>query len=317
MDKSVELEHSPCPLGCVHADEPILTGRDYLHDLPGEFSVVKCLTCGLMRTDPRPTPDTIGFYYPDDYSPYVGSRVRSGDRTGRSESALKAMLKQVIRLNTQSLPSIRPGRLLEIGCASGSFMHKMAHQGWGVTGIEFDQKAAESARALGYPVFAGSMETAPEPDSCYDLVVGWMVLEHLHDPVRALERLRQWVSPKGWLVISIPNAGSLEFSLFKDKWYALQLPTHLYHFTPATARALLKSAGWSIQEILHQRVLTNSIVSAGYCLRGSKGLSAIGESLEAFPKLGIPGNVLLYPLALFLSLFGQTGRMTIWARRDG
>ena len=74
-------------------------------------------------------------------------------------------------------------------------------------GIEFSPKAAAVARALGYPVHAGSLETAPAPVEPFDLIVGWMVLEHLHDPVLALKKLNAWMKPGGWLVLSIPNAG--------------------------------------------------------------------------------------------------------------
>src|SRR3546814_19345766 len=59
-----------------------------------------------------------------------------------------------------------------------------------------------------------------------DLIVGWMVLEHLHQPLAVLRKLRRWIQPDGWLVLSVPDAGSLEFRVFGDRWYALQLPTH-------------------------------------------------------------------------------------------
>ncbi|MCG7928200.1 MAG: class I SAM-dependent methyltransferase, partial [Candidatus Thiodiazotropha taylori] len=68
-NSTVELESKPCPLGCSPADEKVLTGHDRINNLPGEFDVVRCGNCGLLRTDPRPTPTSIGFYYPDDYSP--------------------------------------------------------------------------------------------------------------------------------------------------------------------------------------------------------------------------------------------------------
>ena len=54
------IENVSCPLGCIKGDEIVLTGRDRLHDLPGEFTVVKCRSCGLMRTNPRPKPGEHG-----------------------------------------------------------------------------------------------------------------------------------------------------------------------------------------------------------------------------------------------------------------
>ena len=74
-------------MGCSSNDEIILASRDLLHDLPGIFTVVKCSNCGLMRTNPRPSPDTIGFYYPENYGPYVGTRVQP--ENPKSASLLK------------------------------------------------------------------------------------------------------------------------------------------------------------------------------------------------------------------------------------
>jgi hypothetical protein len=58
-----------CPLGCPPDDEPVLQAIDELHGLPGRFSVVRCRSCKLMRTSPRPTLESIGQYYPDPYGP--------------------------------------------------------------------------------------------------------------------------------------------------------------------------------------------------------------------------------------------------------
>ncbi len=309
------LEEVPCPLGCSVGDEFVLAGSDLLHALPGKFNVVKCRGCGLLRTNPRPAPESMGPYYPDSYGPYLGTQVRSAGL--KSASALKELLKQLARhvfhFNTEPLPPIATGHLLEIGCASGAFMHGMASQGWRVQGIEFSAEAAGAASALGYQVHAGALETAPNPDEPFDLVVGWMVLEHLHDPLLGLKKLRQWAKADAYLVLSVPNAASLEFCFFKDRWYALQLPTHLYHFTPKSIGKVLDAGGWTIEKICHQRVLGNAIASTGYVLF-DKGMKGLGQKLIDFPQNAGRWNYALYPLAWLLSLFGQTGRMTIWAK---
>lgn len=309
----VALEDVPCPLGCVRNDEIVLTGRDLLHDLPGEFNVVKCRTCGLMRTNPRPTAQTIGFYYPDDYGPYLGTQIRPSEPNSTLRKLFARLARAVFNFNTQRLPQLAPGRMLEVGCASGAFLHQMANQGWNVQGIEFSEKAAFAAARRGYQVHAGALESAPEPDETFDLIVGWMVLEHLHDPIRGLQKLREWAKPDAWLVLSVPNAGSKAFWLFKGRWYDLHLPNHLFHFTPHTLERLFKASGWKLQKIHHQRVSGNLIASSGYLLR-DKGYVRLGQKLIDFPTWGGRWAYALYPLAWLLSVFGQTGRMTVWAR---
>ncbi len=313
--EDIMVEDITCPLGCNKNDEVVLTGRDLLHDLPGEFRVVRCRTCGLMRTNPRPTQDAIALYYPDDYGPYIGTRVQhvSPKPVTGIKKLFKPLFRRVFNFNTTTLPNIKPGRMLEIGCASGAFLHHMADQGWQVQGIEFSEKAAQAAMQLGYTVHAGPLETAPRPDAPVDLIVGWMVLEHLHDPIGSLQKLREWASPDAWLALSIPNAGSLEFNLFKDKWYALQLPTHFYHFTPTTLEKVLSAGGWKLEKVYHQRVLSNLIASAGYVLR-AKGFVKLGQRFIEYPERAGRWNFVLFPLAWLLSLFGQTGRMNVLAR---
>ena len=314
IPEEVVLEDKDCPLGCPKSDEVFLSGRDRLHNLPGKYTVVKCRTCGLMRTNPRPTPDTIGYYYPEDYGPYLSTRIQQGKKKQNSNLKIpfKHFKNRIFQFNTEIIPSLRPGRLLEVGCASGSFLHKMVSQGWQVQGIEYSEKVAESARASGYQVYAGSLETAPTPKEKFDLVVGWMVLEHLHDPIGCLKKLSEWTKSGAWLVLSVPNATSLEFRVFKDRWYALQLPTHLCHFTPATLDKVLHVGGWELKAVHHQRVLSNLVVSSGYFLL-DKGFARMGQKLVSFPSWAGRWNYVFYPLSWFLSIFGQTGRMTVWA----
>lgn len=310
----VSLEHaSCCSLGCDRNDEVVLTGRDLFRGLPGEFAVVRCRTCGLMRTTPRPTPDTMRFYYPDDYGPYVGTRVHPVKQCSGIVDLLKRLAKRVVNPNTQRLPPLAPGRMLEVGCASGAFLHQMAGKGWEVQGIEFSAEAAQAAAGAGHRVHAGPLETAPPPEEPFDLIVGWMVLEHLHDPIGGLRRLREWAKPGAWLVVSVPNAASLEFRFFKEKWYALHVPNHLHHFTPDTLGRVLQAGGWTLEKVWHQHVLHNLIGSLGFVLR-HRGYARIGQSLIEFPERGGRWSYALFPLAWLLGVWGQTGRMTVWAR---
>ena len=192
----------------------------------------------------------------------------------------------------------------------------MRDVGWDVEGLEFSPTAAQRAKEAGFRVHIGTLETAPDrPEAYYDLVVAWMVIEHLHDPIRGLAKLARWTRPGGTLALSVPNAGALEFTLFRDAWYALQLPTHLYHFTPPTLSRLLSKTGWRVERILHQRNLGNLIASVGYKLEDSGLTGSVSSWLIAFPERARTGQYALFPLAAIAAACGQTGRMTVWARK--
>ena len=119
-----------------------------------------------MRTDPRPTLDGIDFYYPADYRPYLTSRVSTSAPAGPPRGGkFRAAVRRLLRPVAMEMPPLPPGRLLEIGCGSGAFMHGMAQRGWTVEGIERSPDAGAAAQALGYQVHIGPLETSPDPST--------------------------------------------------------------------------------------------------------------------------------------------------------
>jgi len=311
----VRLEDAPCPLGCENEDEFLFTGHDLLHGLPGEYALVRCKSCGLTRTNPRPTADTMGYYYPDNYGPYTGTIIKNVLPAKRRAPLLRRFVRKILELNMQRLPDMKPGSMLEIGCASGAFLQHMNNLGWKVAGIEFSPAAAENASAAGFDVHAGSLEDAPEPQNNYDLVVGWMVLEHLHKPVLALQKLNHWTQPGASLVLSVPNAGSADFHWFRQYNYALHLPNHLYHYTPDTVEKILRAGGWKLEKVHHQRLMSNWFGGLGQLLYFQGHDNRLVSWLRSYPRKAGKLHYLFFPLAVLLAAFGQTGRMTVWARR--
>lgn len=302
----VLMELASCPLGCPPADRHVLTGRDRVAGVPGHYTVVRCTTCGLMRTDPRPTPASMKAFYPDDYGPYA-AETASGSVALRDTSR-----RRRLGLGAQHIPPLPPGRMLELGCASGNFMMRMKNAGWEVEGIEFSAAAAEVARQRGFRVVEGSVETAPEPAHPYDLIVAWMVLEHLHQPVEALKRLIGWIRPGGYLVLSVPDAQSIERRLFGDANYALQIPTHLYHYSKASITNVLRASGWEPDGFFWQPNSVNLLRSLEYKFDdwSMRRASAFTKRLATAPQFA------RYRMALGwgLARIRQSGRMEVWAR---
>ena len=303
------FESAPCAIGCPPDDEEILVGRDRLHGVPGNFRIVRCRTCGLMRTNPRPTSEAMEPYYPEDYGPYESTKVNSS----RPPTARINFFVKLLDTDSRKVPQLPPGRMLEIGCASGAFLHQMSSLGWRVEGLELSVKAANNARSLGYPVHTGTLETAPDPDEPYDLIVGWHVFEHLHNPVAALHRLHDWSKVGGWLALSMPDAGSWEFKVFRDRWYALQVPTHVYHYTPKTLRQVLARGDWALERLFWHHNPNNLLHSLRYCCL-DRGWDSVGAYLLDVVQ-GRQQRYLRILLAKLVGTLHASGRMTAWATR--
>ena len=77
------------------------------------------------------------------------------------------------------------------------------------------------------------------------MVVMWHVLEHVRDPKKNIETAARILKPGGRLVVAVPNFASLQARLGRGRWFHLDVPRHLFHFTPETLRGLLTRAKFS------------------------------------------------------------------------
>ena len=68
----------------------------------------------------------------------------------------------------------------------------------------------------------------------------------------------------------MPNAGSLESSLFGSCWYALDLPRHFWGFNPRSLQRIIEESGFHLTST-HYQPLVNSLQSLRYALRALSG----------------------------------------------
>lgn len=312
LDKApneVVLEEAICPnCNSDKNQEHLFDAQDNLSDLPGLFGVDICKRCNLILTNPRPTEETIGYYYPDHYGPYAPAI----EKTNSYVSSLINSLKSFFDTKEHLIPSIPKGELLELGCASGSYLQKMKLKGWGTKGVEFSTIAAQRAKAAGLNVSCEKISTLDFEEGQFDLVVAWMVLEHTHNPILILKKINRWLKPGGVISISVPNSMSWDFSILKGDGYGIHIPCHLYHFTPKTIKAALDECGFENTTIHQQRTLGGIAPSVGIYLKNKLFLKTASKifNYQSWPSLL---KLALFPLAWILAIFGQTGRMTIYA----
>jgi 2-polyprenyl-3-methyl-5-hydroxy-6-metoxy-1,4-benzoquinol methylase len=207
------------------------------------FAIVQCQDCGLCFTNPRPTRETIGQFYPNSYEPH---RLPQRSRRRRPASSSWGRVGDL----RNGLPWHGQGRLLDFGCGGGSFLARMAHQGWHVTGLDMSDTTVQRVRSeLNLPVLAG---TLPHPDlqpESFDVVTMWQSLEHVHEPLEALREAHRLLVPDGKLIVAVPNIDSLPFEWFGAEWFGLDLPRHLAHFSPWTLTLILQRAGFQVGPI--------------------------------------------------------------------
>lgn len=245
-DPAVEWEDTHCVLCGSGNSQLLVEASDQARGAMGLwFAVVQCQECGLCFTNPRPTRDTIGQFYQQDYQPHQLREKR------RRHSAWKERVgKLLARDERHLLPVFGSGRLLDFGCGGGSFLERMHQQGWQVTGLDMAASAVERIRSqLGLYALHGSLPHPQLNPGSFDMITMWQSLEHVHEPLLVLRQARRLLVPGGKILVAVPNIDSLPFRWFGNAWFGLDLPRHLTHFTAWTLTQMMQMAGFAVQPV--------------------------------------------------------------------
>lgn len=150
------------------------------------------------------------------------------------------------------------GRLLDVGCGPGFFLDVARSAGWMVQGVEISESASRYARdSLNLDVVNQPIGVPGLPFSGVDLVTMWDVIEHLPDPVGALDAARQSLRPGGGLVLTTGDVESAVARLSGARWHLYNLPEHLYFHTEQSVRAIAERAGFRVVAVRrHAMVVT-------------------------------------------------------------
>jgi SAM-dependent methyltransferase len=241
---TIETETTSCLICGANEYEPRFHLHDWAYELPGEFQVVRCLRCAHLYQNPRPTQAAIEPYYPRDYQPFwpaIDDDPRPWWRA-LGHWRWRTRCRQVTQLR-------QGGSLLDVGASTGVFLNEMRRYGaWNLTGVELSGEAAQYARdKFALEVFTGQIEEVGWPAQTFDVITCWDVIEHLPQPQIALHKMRYLLKDDGYLIMSVPNGGSLDAKLFGRYWIGLDQPRHMSIFNLAGLQRLLESSGFEIE----------------------------------------------------------------------
>jgi SAM-dependent methyltransferase len=206
--------------------------------------VVRCAGCGLLYTNPRWKAEHLFGRYNAAYWEHYIETVR---HTAFDPAANARRWNPFI----DALEVIGgPGRVLDVGSATGEFLAAARARGWAAYGVETAPVAAEyAARTHGVEVYVGALDSVPWPDGAFDAVTLWDVIEHVPSPRAYIERAARLLRPGGMLGLTTPNIHSLNYLLLGPAWEVIGPNEHLHYFSARTLERLLRRAGFAIHAL--------------------------------------------------------------------
>ena len=186
--------------------------------------------------------------------------------------------------------SVRPAdasiRFLDVGCFEGELLEQLkAQTKWKLFGLEANSKAVEIARSRGHHVWQAAAEDAPlviPTEIAFDVIFLGQTMEHLDDPLIALNRLKLLLAPGGVIVIGVPNLDSKQVELFGPTWAHWHLP---YHRTLLTRRALRRMARLAGMKVERLRTRTHPYWTTMSVQLNRLGLGAVVPHSALFPNV--------------------------------
>jgi SAM-dependent methyltransferase len=232
--------------------------------------LTQCPACGLVSTAAEPT-----FDYREAY--FTAQGQGGYDFDSPFAQAYDAARFQA-ELRRQEATGLERS-VLDIGCATGSYLVHAQRRGWAVAGAELSEYARDVAsKRLGVPVH-GALDQLPAGVR-YPLVTLHHVLEHIPGP---LAFLRDQVRPRVGrrLLLEVPNFEALASRVHGPRWRDLRPDQHLHHFTRKTLPPLVEQAGFRV-------LATYTLWEPLWSLRTGLDLLGLLPGLVRPPQHGAP-----------------------------
>jgi SAM-dependent methyltransferase len=222
-----------CPICSGEQVTNFVTAPDRFHLRKELYQLLHCSACSGVWLATPPKPEEMGLHYTEHYHKGI---MAAGE--GSVASRWKYPGSRIAHFK-------KGGAVLDVGCSSGAFLSTMKGPTWELYGIEMEESTADKARrSTGATVFVGDAIAAPFLPATFDVITSFDLLEHVYSPKQFLSKVLEWLKPGGIYYAMMPNIASWEARLFGAHWYGLELPRHLFHFSPISLRYLMGELGF-------------------------------------------------------------------------
>ncbi|MEA3292267.1 MAG: class I SAM-dependent methyltransferase, partial [Pseudomonadota bacterium] len=294
MQESLQIIEHPCPI-CGGRAHHAYTGKDRLHGVGGDFRYAGCGECGAVFQYPMPDIEQILAFYPGDYKPYAPPAIRPPNALKRAvlagaygyehlHSPLPNWLGRLAApfIYSKSIPFVKHGTLLDVGCGNGKFLAAMQQFGWRTSGVEFNPQAVDYCRRAGLDVHPGELGEAEFADASFDAVTANHVIEHIAEPRAFIAEIARILKTGGTLYLRTPNSRALGRPWFGACWFANDIPRHLVLYDKQNLARLAVGAGLQLQKA-STRSTPKIILNSWDACKGNQGKPSRKRPLRRLP----------------------------------
>ena len=200
------------------------------------YRMVRCNTCGLVRSDPVADAELHA-------NLYRGGGFGAADET---DNMAQTYGRYLARLDGYDAVK---GQLLEVGCATGFMLEQALAQGYAqVSGVEPSEvMVAAASPAVAPHIVCDIMRPDLFPPEIFDVVCMFQTFDHLAEPVAMLNECRRVLRPGGLILLLNHNVAAPFARLLGERSPIIDLQ-HTYLYNKDTIRRVLDQCGFTTLE---------------------------------------------------------------------
>ncbi|HPS57790.1 MAG TPA: class I SAM-dependent methyltransferase [Spirochaetota bacterium] len=210
-----------------------------------KFDTDACSDCGFIFMNPPLTGDTIRSFYTEQY--YSGRADYSYiDERRIMKYAAYVWDKRVEVIHRY----VKEGRFLDVGASFGGLMES-AERFFTAYGIEISgYSASHAAEKFGGRIHHGTLEDHPYSANFFSAITMIELIEHLENPLKAIEECYSLLADNGLLVIQTANMDGQQAKSMAGR-YEYFMPGHLSYFSMSNLSQALRKTGFSKVKIFY------------------------------------------------------------------
>ena len=207
-----------------------------------KFNIYSDLKLDIAWTDIGDEKDLSKYYRSEKYDSFKKTPLTFVDYLYNFVQNLMLRYKWLI------IKKFIPGKFksLDIGAGLGVFAKFCLNRGIDQSIVENNVKALKICKNTGLKSFSSINEISNNQK--FDLITFWHSLEHMINLDETLNKCYSLLDKNGFLVIALPNINSFDSKYYKEKWAALDVPRHLWHFTKKGIESLLNKKDFILIE---------------------------------------------------------------------
>ncbi len=261
------MENVKCIFCNIESNEIVIRENGYVG--------IKCPTCNLIYTSPKPKlNEIIDLYGHDNANISAKSHIK--------DSFVKTLYA---KHNLKIINRYSNGKILEIGAGAGYFLNEARKQGFDVYGVEFNKTQATFIKEK----LKIACEQLPLNDKTFnnnkfDLIYHCDVISHFYDPIAEFEKAKFKLKKNGFVIFETGNLGDVNYKYYKY-WNKFQYPDHLFFFSEKNIKILLEQTGFELIKIYRYSILPQLLILD--TLRRLFSYIKPSKSAENYPTINI------------------------------